>query len=361
MARKSEGSWWRAGRGWYATIDGRTFCLVKTADKKDKAAREEADKLFHRAMVKAAEKPQQPTQEPASGFAEAPIGDCLGAKLEAAKRSHGETSQYYKVLKVLFQELLDYLRGHYGALRIKELRPFHILAFFDSRPKWNETTRAFRTRQIKSAFNAWVRDGHLEESPLRKLPSGKIGSRSQAVYLQPEQRKLIEDAITDEYFRDFWRACGETGCRPGEVAGVRADQFNPTSKTWTIPHKTKKLTGKDKVVLLSDSMVELCRKLAASNPTGPMFRNARGEEWTRNAWGLRVAVIRKKTGITSVIAYSNRHTFVTDALMKYPVAVVAAITSQSPQIIHNHYAHVEARRAELTEYVNDIVSGKPAQ
>jgi integrase len=346
MARTSDGAWFRKGRGWYCTIGERQIPLVKTDNPNDKQAKQEAERLWHVEMSK--ERDKQPAA-PVSDFALCPVYECLASKLENRKRKTGE-NEGYRSLQTCYQEFWDWLKKKHGEVKIRELKPFHVLGWLDSH-QWNESSRSVRIRQIKAAFNAWVNDGHLEDSPLKKLKIGKILSRTEAVYLSPEQRREVLAAIKDDAFRDFWFACNETGCRPGEVAAVQASDFDEANKCWRVVHKSFRQgkTDKKKPIHLTDAMVELTKRLAERNPEGPLFRNNYGERWQGRTWGKRFEHLQRKLKLPSLVAYSARHSFITDALLVMPSSVVGAITNQTPQVIERHYSHVSGREEELRE------------
>ena len=88
---------------------------------------------------------------------------------------------------------------------------------------------------------------------------------------------------------------------------------------WIFPeHKTKKKTGRPRVVYLTPAMVALTTRLVEEHPTGPLFRGPRnGSPFTRNGIRCRFRRLRKKLPhLKGVISYTFRHSFATDALEK---------------------------------------------
>jgi integrase len=145
----------------------------------------------------------------------------------------------------------------------------------------------------------------------------------------------------------------QTGCRPGEVASVTAGQVDLGAGTWTFKrHKTVKKTDKPRVVYLTPAAVELTRRLAAAHPTGPLFRNSRGEPWNRNSVRCRFRRLRVKLGLGGgVVAYTYRHSYATAGLEAgVPIATMAELLGHtSTDMINEHYGHLDQKTAHLRE------------
>src|SRR5262245_34714684 len=130
------------------------------------------------------------------------------------------------------------------------LKPYHVTQWLDAH-EWNQSTRRGGIISVKRVFNWAVDEGYLDNSPIKRLKKPPVNRRD--VVLGPEQQKAIYAAARGQCFKDFVFAMQETGCRPGEVAKVTVAMVD--FQNGTAP------------------MVELCRKLVAKNPEGPIFRN----------------------------------------------------------------------------------------
>lgn len=100
------------------------------------------------------------------------------------------------------------------------------------------------------------------------------------------------------------------------------------------------------------AMVDLCRELMACHPTGPLFRNSRGQSWNRNSIRCRFRRLRKKLNLDKgVVAYAYRHTFATAGLEEgVPIATMAELLGHtSPKMITEHYGHLDQKTAHLRE------------
>jgi integrase len=110
-------------------------------------------------------------------------------------------------------------------------------------------------------------------------------------------------------------------------------------------HKTDR-NGRRRVVFLTPELTGLCRELAAKNPTGPLFRTARGQPWPRGTIHKLIFTLRKRLGLpNTVTAYGYRHTFATDALARgVTEAHVAELLGHAgTAMLHRHYSHLSCR------------------
>lgn len=160
----------------------------------------------------------------------------------------------------------------------------------------------------------------------------------------------------DQEFKDFLTALRETGCRPGEVRKVTADNVNLELGVWVLEHhKTRKKTGLPRVVYLTPTMVELSRRLVAKWPEGPIFRGPKrkgSKPFSRNALRCRFRRLRAKLPqLKGVVSYTVRHTYITDALERgVPVATVAELAGHKDlKMIQQRYAHLSEKRKHLQD------------
>src|SRR5260221_333141 len=77
-----------------------------------------------------------------------------------------------------------------------------------------------------------------------------------------EQWGNLFAAVKDQEFKDCLTALRETGCRPSEVRRVTASDVKLDQGTWVLEHhETCKKTGLLRVVYLTPTMIELCKRL----------------------------------------------------------------------------------------------------
>ena len=180
--------------------------------------------------------------------------------------------------------------------------------------------------------------------------------------LTAAERADLFAAIKDKEFKDFVFALQETGCRPGEIRKVTAEEVNVELGVWILQdHKTRKKTGLPRVVYLTPGMIELCKKLVEKYPQGPIFRGPARcgcKPYSRNGVRCRFRRLRQKVpGLAGVISYTYRHSYITDALERgVPVATVAELAGHKDlKMIQRHYAHLSEKRNHLADAARKAV------
>ena len=256
------------------------------------------------------------------------------------------TFEWYKKYLQSFNDLF----GMVGALDVK---PIHVTRWLDSEPGWTSSRRC-AVIALKRAYNWCEEQGLIPINPVKKVRKPPAVRRERI--LTPAEGKEIFANIKDDEFRDFVFALQETGCRPGEVASVVAANFNEELGAWVLQeHKTKKKTGRPRVVYLTPGMIELTRKRMIEFPEGPLFRGparAGGKPNSKNAVRCRFRRLRKKLPhLKGVIAYTYRHSYITDALERgVPVASVAELAGHTDlRMIEEHYGHLSQKKTHLQE------------
>jgi integrase len=214
---------------------------------------------------------------------------------------------------------------------------------------------------LKRAYNWAEAEGILTSNPVKKV--AKPAARARDRILTPEERLEVAAAIKDAEFGDFVFALQETGCRPSEVARVTAADVDPEQGVWTLEqHKTRKRTGKPRVVYLTPPMLELTRRLLERHPEGTLFRNLRGRAWTRNAIRCRFRRIRHRLPhLKGVISYTYRHSFATDALVNGVGAIEVAelMGHANTDMLVKHYQHLAGKRKHMLEAAVTARAARP--
>lgn len=336
--------WHRAFDGWwYVTLtEGgtrRQIKLLKAPNDKDSKAlaeRQAIQELAARqhADERSAAEPGVPTW--------ATAGHVIRAFLTHSREEHSaETATWYRNLLTPFAEL-------HGKVRLTRLRKKHVRAWLAAKG-YNPTSQNRALGALKRAFNWAVEEEHIPKNPIAHVRKPKSLTRDRT--LTTEERDLILSSIKDAAFRRFVDAMTLTGCRPGEVARVTAADCDLAAELWILTkHKTAKKTGKPRVVYLCPEALALTRELATAHPAGPLFLNARGNPWTRNAVRIRFRRLRKRfPQLKGVVAYTYRSSFATDALEGgVPDASVAALLGHTgTATLHRFYNRLSGRVGHL--------------
>lgn len=247
----------------------------------------------------------------------------------------------------------------FGSLGALDIKPLHVSRWLDAHPKWT-TSRRCAVICLKRAYNWCEAEGILAVNPMKKVKK-PAAVRRERIITDEEWRQLFA-AIRDQEFRDFVTALRETGCRPGEVRKVTAEQVNLEIGVWVLEHhKTRRKTGLPRVVYLTPAMVELCKRLVAQWPEGPIFRGPKrkgSKPYSRNAIRCRFRRLRKKLPqLKGVISYTLRHTYITDALARgvSPALVAELAGHKDLTMIETHYSHLSEKRKHLQDAARKAV------
>jgi integrase len=337
--------WYRKSNdSWYVEVGGKQLRLAK-----GKANRQEAVRKFHRLM--AGVKPRKPNKRS--------VAEICDLFLIHSQRHHGADTFVWH--RRYLQDFCD----RFGRLKAARLIPFHLTSWLDDHPTW-KASRRHATAVVKRAFSWAAKQKLLAADPLASITVEPGGVRDRI--LTVAEREQILAAINDQAFRDFVYALQETGCRPGEVARVTAADVNLDAGVWVLRvHKTVKKTREPRIVYLTDSMVELTRKLMAKFPDGPLFRGPRGNRpFSRNSIRCRFRRLREKLPhLKGVVAYSYRATYATDALVNgVGVAQVAELLGhKDTKMLMKHYAklskHIDHLRAMARKAIGGGCDGTP--
>jgi integrase/recombinase XerC len=248
--------------------------------------------------------------------------------------------------------------GCFKGMKVTTLRSHHITDWVKSHANWGNSTARNAIGAVKIAMAWCVREGYIEKDPARPVRRPSQTRRTRT--LTPEERQEIR-AFFDDTFGDYLDALTWTGARPGEIVRLEARHINWESGVASFPGKTTRATGKPIILVLIHPMLELCRRLAAQNPEGPLFRNHKGDPWTVSSVAARMTRLRERMPIDGVSAYTYRHSFVTDALEQgVPVTDVAELVNHAnvqSTMVYNHISqrteHLRRQAAKALGYVTD--------
>ena len=112
------------------------------------------------------------------------------------------------------------------------------------------------------------------------------------------------------------RACGLAPDRCTSVRGptVTAREFDGEKGIWVLQKHKCDATGKPRVIYLTPSIVQMCKRLAEKSPEGPLFRRRSGKPFPPAYYLAKlVRNLRRRLGLReSITPYGLRHGFATD-------------------------------------------------
>lgn len=209
------------------------------------------------------------------------------------------------------------------------------------------TLKAALNRALKSRLVAtdagWKTVGKFE----------KAGAPRRNAYLTLAERKtLLEHCAPDLAL--LIQAMLLTGARPGELAALRACDFDKKQGHLMIPAgKTGHRTG----LLSKPAIAFFTEQVKGRIGKAPMLSQADGSRWHRDAWKKPMREAVRKAGLRDgVVLYSLRHSAITEMLLAgMDSLLVAKLTGTSVQMIETNYGHVLQKRvAGLLDGVKQI-------
>ncbi len=261
------------------------------------------------------------------------------------KNREPRTLEWYKLH-------LDRLHAYLGdTFLVAQLRPYHV-------EKWlaadyvdaGDNFRRNAIRSIQRACNWGVRQGYLTSSPVGSMEKPK--QRARELVLTDGQFAQMLASVSPE-FADLLTVSWETGLRPQEVrlieaAHVRGDHI-------VLP--TSKAKGKrgPRVIILTKTAERIIGRCSSRVEVGPIFRNSRGEPWTRNAIRIRFGKLQKSMDLPDLCLTTLRHSWATRAIQAgVDIATVAALMGNSVATVARVYAHLTKDRSTLRAKLESV-------
>jgi len=222
------------------------------------------------------------------------------------------------------------------------------------KPEWSSTYRANVLGTLITAFRWAERERLITRSPLNGVRKPTRASRgAKAIVSADNHARLV--LCAPKPFKAFLQLLWLTGARPGEIAGLRAEDLDLENGVVVLSaHKMAHL-GKIRVLFLSSEAVAVIRGLERKD--GLLFPSENnGGVMTAQAVGCRLRRLCVKAGVKHCIPYGYRHTFATDALANgVPDAHVDELLGHSgTAMLHKHYAHLGARSQTMRDALGKV-------
>jgi integrase/recombinase XerC len=373
MARQNR-PWFRKSKnGWYVWVEGNLVNLKVKGEGKER----EALKSWHRVMAgrddgtppeptptplpSPSEKQQKQTPKPPTQKRQKQtpdkdgptVSDVIESFMEDARdRVEANTARVYAYFLNGFKET-------HGAVKACDLAPTKVEKYA-RRMGWSDTTQSNFIGSVVSAFKYAVRDRMIVRSPLEGIKAPKRESRGAEAVIDPaDHARLLEKATPT--FKLFLHVVHATGARPGEVAKITAENFDPDGGVVVLTqHKTKKKTGRDRVLYLTPDAVELLKKQREKYPTGHLLRTKYGRPWKPVLLVRAMDSTRKKAGVKGVTLYHYRHTAATDLLLAgVPDSHVAEVLGhKGTRTLHAHYSHLQGKADVMRAALGQVRGGR---
>jgi integrase len=344
MGRKAT-AWYRANAdAWYVELDGRQIKLAN-----GKRAKADAGRQLRHLLAERERRGALPLIAP-------PVGEILARWLADCDHrvAAGELSA---LTRDSYEQRLAGLADACGSIIASRLRPRDVLAWLDSHPRWGPTRRHDAVAALKAALNWAVREGYLAVNPIAAMRK-PTRNEWRAHVLDPADLPRVLAAIHSDDFRALLSFLWLTGARPSEAARIEARHVDLTRCVVELPHhKTRRHTGAPRLIWLAAEAVDLVAPLVERHPAGPIFRNARGNAWSRWAMNDQMCRIRKRCGIDKGLSAGvMRHLFATDVVERTGSLPVAAelLGHRSTTMVGRRYSRLADRHAHLRSALDAV-------
>jgi len=194
---------------------------------------------------------------------------------------------------------------------------------------------------LKAALNRAWREGKISsDDAWRRVEPFEEADGARARYLTVAEAKRLLNA-SDLDFRRLAQAALATGARYGELASLRAADFNADSGT--IHVRTSK-SGKGRHIVLNDEGAALFKSLAAGKPGDALLLpKADGSAWCKSHQARPMADACTRAKIKPAASFHIlRHTWASLAVMNgAPLMVVARnLGHADTRMVERHYGHL---------------------
>jgi integrase len=363
----NKGYWYRKNRGWFTTEGQRKVPLLDKAGNHIKDP-QTPDDLLKDAYARYRLGLQERMKREAAGDTALVGGICEDYLVYAKGNNRPSTFEkrgeylfdfchglpakfwdYGRGRRVQKPTAADYIHDGYGNRTVGQLIPMDVQRWLDKHPGWGKGTRRIAVQGLKRAFNYALAMGLITKNPIRGFKVGVGGKR--VTFFTPEmESELCKSSFTA--LATAIQVCIRTGARYGsEFAKLTARHVEETPKgmLWRFsPDESK--NHKPRTIYVAHDIAEIVRPLLNRYPTGPLFRNRRGQPWTNDAMRraflrLRDRLAEKKIKLDDdACLYTCRHTFAKRTLGGYwtgkpvTIEVLAGLMGNTRQVCWEHYA-----------------------
>jgi integrase len=194
---------------------------------------------------------------------------------------------------------------------------------------------------LKAALNRGWREGKIpSDDAWRRVEPFEEVAAARVRYLTVAEAMRFLNAC-DPDFRRLAQAALVTGARYGELAALRASDFNPDSGT--IHVRTSK-SGRGRHIVLNDEGTALFKSLSAGKSgDARLLTKSDGSAWKKSHQARPMAEACKRARITpSASFHILRHTWASLAVMAGAPLMVAArnLGHADTRMVERHYGHV---------------------
>ena len=157
---------------------------------------------------------------------------------------------------------------------------------------------------------------------------------SRARHAVPEADLQAVRDVLKEFHRDLFDLLRLTGCRSGELVGLKVGDIDRSGDFWRADlskHKTSHF-GKTRTLFFSPSAQQILRKYLSANPDAKLFKIR------RDYLSQVFKVACSKAGVKPFSPHWLRHTFATKLADEVGVDAAQRLLGHAPKAMTEHYS-----------------------
>ena len=202
---------------------------------------------------------------------------------------------------------------------------------------------------MQRACNWAAEMGFIENTPLKKVAKPPARRRDNPM-APTDFEAMLGKLNRGDPFRDLFLFVWHSGCRPQEARHIEARHAFIETESIVIPKEEAKGKRRARVILLHGPALEIIRRLVKRRKQGKLFRNTRGQPWSKYAVCNRVYRLSRAAGKPFAL-YDARHGYC-QRLLEAGVnmtAVAELMGHANAMMVSSVYSHMNKATARLKE------------
>jgi integrase len=254
----------------------------------------------------------------------------------------------------------------YGHMKCRELQPYHIHEWLDSRDKWGPTSKWNAGVKVLACINWGAKSGLIQNNQLfRRVQLPEPHYRGKEMRMSPALCDLLIERAHSKAFRLFLHVLRETGCRPVELRMAEVENYKGGKIVYRwnsrgYRHKTAAKTKRDRIIYLTPEADAEVKKLAEARKEGRLFLGPRKAPYeARNMHKQFERIVARpevqehmeehRISPADVTLYSFRHTFASEWIDSgRSIKICADLMGTSVMMLERVYGHPD--EAKLHEH-----------
>lgn len=292
--------WWSARQCYYLQVGKKQIRLDADFDT--------AKRMAHKILSEPQEEPKKVLVEGTSPT----VISVLEGFLDWTE-AHREKPTY-DAYKTRLQHFIDSLKAHDElSLTVEKLRPLHVNRVTTAKGKaWSENYQHDFIQSCERAMNWGKEQGLFDRHSLERMK--KPGRQARELVVSPEEYETILSHVKSSSLRMLLEVTWETGLRVQEVRKIEAKFVDLKAQTIVFPPSKSKGKKRSRIVYIgTEKAVTLITDACKKHPSGPIFRNARGNPWTKDAINNAFCRLQEKVGVKYHLG-ALRKSFATEAI-----------------------------------------------